>query len=41
VRELAEQALARGTSADEQRRTAQRSGMPAVLRRLVEQTCAV
>jgi carboxylate-amine ligase len=40
VRELAEAALARGTSADEQRRTAQTSGMPAVLQALVEQTSA-
>ena len=41
VRALAEQALSRGTSAVEQRRTAQSAGMPAVLRALVEQTSAV
>jgi carboxylate-amine ligase len=41
VRQLTEQALARGTSAQEQRRIAEASGMQAVLESLVEQTTSV
>jgi len=41
VSALAEQALARGTSAAEQRRTAERAGLTAVVRELVEQTSDV